>query len=282
VKETSSDLASRFLQGVGLADCPFGIAELRLRSYRRGQNGSPWRLAGKTNTAAEALEFLSTLSWPATRHVIFRNANGTTALLNNSRNGSDYADEVFHLPRHLSCRFARVVNQAGKVWRREKLRVVQSYSARIFSLSDARGETLRSVTCMDEGGRWVYHSAGTAHPVEATFGALVAKVSARFPPGQLAVLAAAYGLPLPTPSDFHRAGRYVLFSLESEYPVTTCTLAEADDPAYGYYLGGMGYVEHMATHASSVVSNFERCLEINPQYEPRVREYLREARSRLK
>ena len=43
----------------------------------------------------------------------------------------------------------------------------------------------------------------------------------------------------------------------------------------------MGYVKHMTTHATSVVINFERCIELNPEYEPKVRDYLAEARRQL-
>jgi hypothetical protein len=280
LNDAPTDLGARFLQGVGLAECPLAIAEQRLIGYHR-ESAAQWRLVNTTNTAAEALSFLSTLTWPPTRHVVFANGATSSAFINNSRNGSDYADEVFHLPRHLNCRFARVLCCPNRVWRQGKIREVQQYEARIFDLHDAKGETIRSILCMNDGGRWVYHTAGTPHPIEAQFSESSTRVSARFLPDQLAALAAAFGLPLPTQAQFRGAGQYVLFGQNSEHVFDTCTIAEADDPAYGYFRRGMGYVDHMDTHAASVVADFERCLAINPDYEPRVREYLREARRRL-
>lgn len=275
------ELASRFLQGVGLAECSLANAEQRLPAYGRGA-ARRLRLTGSTADANQALLFLSTLTWPATRHVLFDAGDKITAFVNNSRNGSDYADDVVCLPQHLGCRFARVVNCPQRIWRRGKLRVVQQYGARIFQLHDARGETIRSIACVNDGGRWVYHSAGTPHPMEAMFEDGDLRPSARFPSEQLAAIAAAFGFALPTPNRFCQAPRFLMFIQDFARPLSTCTIAEADDPAYMFFLRGMGYVSHIATHAASVVADFERCIEINPEYEPRVREYLSEARRRLK
>ena len=278
--DAAGNLVERFLQGVGLADIALDVASQRLSAYGRGSSVA-FRLVNTVTDGAKALEFLSTLTWPATRHVAFAAGDRLTALVNNSRNGSDYADYLVHLPRHLNCRFARVLNCPQRYWRRGKLREVLQYGARIFDLHDALGETIRSIACVNDGGRWVYHTAGEPHVIEATFGPVPARPSQRFPADQLSAISAAFGLPLPTPERFEQAGRYLLFAQESAHPVTTCTIEEADDPAYAYFLRGMGYVGHMATHAASVVADFERCLAINPEYEPRVRDYLNEARRRL-
>jgi hypothetical protein len=280
VSSTTDDLAARFLQGIGLADCPLSVVESRLPSYGGGSS-TAFRLAGETANGAEALAFLSTLTWPATRHVAFAGEGGTTVLLNNGRHGSDYADHVVRLPRHLGCRFARVVDQEQRVWRRGKLRVVLQYAARIFALHAADGSLVRSVACMNDGGRWTYESAGPPHLIEATFDEAGSKTSERFPSERLALLSEAFGLPLPRHEQFRRASRFLMFVQDSLSPVASCTLAEADDPAYGYYRRGMTYVPHMETHAASVIADFERCLEIDPGYESRVGEYLREARRRM-
>src|SRR5579885_3089196 len=163
VSHAGTKLAARFLEGVGLAECPLVVAMERLKTYHRATAAEQWRLVNTTTTAAEALAFLSTLTWPPTRHVLFANGTTSTAFINNSRNGSDYADDVFHLPRHLARPFARVVLRPQRVWRRGKLREMQQYAARIFDLHDAQGETVRSITCMNDGGRWVYHAAGMPH-----------------------------------------------------------------------------------------------------------------------
>ena len=236
--------------------------------------------AGTTADANAALTFLSTLTWPASRHVVFAAGDKLTALVNNCRNGSDYADDVLRLPRHLGCRFARVVNCPERVWRRGKLRVVQRYGARIFDLHDAQGEPIRSIACVHDGGRWVYHSSGTPHPQEATCEDGQLRPSARFPSEQLVAVAAAFGFAPPTPDRFHQSRRFLMFIQDFPRPLPTCTIAEADDPAYGYFLRGMGHVRFMDTHAASIVADFERCIEINPAYEPLVREHLAAARRR--
>jgi len=43
-----------------------------------------------------------------------------------------------------------------------------------------------------------------------------------------------------------------------------------DDRAYGYYQRGLGWLPHIQTHATSVIHDFERAIQINPAYEPKV------------
>ena len=278
--DATADPAARFLQGPGLANCPLSVAEARLPSYGSGSSAA-FRLAGETSNGAGALAFLSTLTWPASRHVAFAGEQDSTVLLNNGRCGSDYADHVVRLPRHLDCSFARVLDREKRVWRRDKLRVVQQYAARAFALHDSDGSLVRSIACMNDGGRWTYDSAGQPHPIEATFGEPAARTSERFPSEQLASLSAAFGLPLPRTEQFHRASRFLMFVESHAATAAGCTLAEADNPAHSYYQRGMTYVPHMATHAASVIADFERCLAIDPGYESRLGEHLREARRRM-
>jgi hypothetical protein len=56
-----------------------------------------------------------------------------------------------------------------------------------------------------------------------------------------------------------------------------CSIAEADDPACGYYLRGLGWVNRVGSHAESVIADFERCVRLNPDYADKVRGYLLEA-----
>jgi hypothetical protein len=270
------DLAGRFLQGVGLAECSLAVAEQRLPTYGRGM-----QLVAVTDDCDRALSFLSTLTWPASRYVAFAAAPQLTGIVNNSRSGSDLADDVVRMPRQLGCRFARVVNRSQRVWQQGKLRVVQQYGARIFALHDERGEPIRSIACINDGGRWVYHAAGEPHPIEPNLHPTPSRTSARFPAEQLRAVAAAYGFPLPTVMQFQSAARYLMLTRDDFPLLDTCSIEEADDPAYMYFVAGMGYVKFLETHAVSIVASFERCLAINPAYEPRVREPLAAARRRL-
>lgn len=57
----------------------------------------------------------------------------------------------------------------------------------------------------------------------------------------------------------------------------SCSLDEADDPAFIYLQRGLSWVPHMRTHASSVIADLERAIEINPAFGPGVRRWLVEA-----
>ena len=79
-------------------------------------------------------------------------------------------------------------------------------------------------------------------------------------------------------NDFMNAGHYILYRESVGGPVRSCTIEEADDPAYKYYLRGIGFAEHMRTHAESVILDLEKCVAINPAYRHRVEQVLAEAR----
>jgi hypothetical protein len=119
------------------------------------------------------------------------------------------------------------------------------------------------------------------HPVESSFPYDAPKKSARFTRDHLDELARAYGCPIPTARTFETAGQYLLFAQERGSAVEYCTVEEADDPAYWNYMSGMQWMKHIDTHASSVVACLERCISLNPRYEPRVRECLEAARKKM-
>lgn len=181
-------LAARFLEGIGVAELSLAVAGERIRA----RFADRFRLR-ESRDPREALDYLSTLTFPATRHVAFPTPSGV-ALVNNSRNGSDYADHVVLLPRQLGCRFVRVVNTRPRVWSRGGQREVMRYEARIFDLRDTAGDVVRSVCCMNDGGRWVFDTQGAPHPLEADFPYAAARKAARFTEAHLFQLAAAYGL----------------------------------------------------------------------------------------
>jgi hypothetical protein len=202
--------------------------------------------------------------------------------VNNSRNGSDYADYVVLLPAHLRRQFARVLAAPGKVWVRGDERGVLQYQATIFDLRDATGTCLRSIACMDDGGRWTFQNVGEPHPIEASFPYDQRRKRERFTPLHLHQLLEAHGLPVMTATDFMDAGDYLLASSAGAERLPTCTLAEADDPAFGYYQRGLTWCNHMATHASSVIADFERCVRLNPSYASKVRGHLEQAYRQLR
>lgn len=269
VSQTSADLAPRFLQGQGIAERPFEECRRLLPAF--------FTSVRFTNDPLAAIQFLSLLTWPATRHVAFRGDNRTTVLVNNSRGGSDYNDYVCLLPRHLECRFARVLCTPGRIWTDGVDQQVMQYQATIFDLRDRSGECIRSVTCMNDGGRWTFREQGLPHPVESSFPYDHRRKRQRFTPEHMRRLLDAYGLPLAGPTDFQRAGQYLLATSAGADQAATCTLEEADDPAYGYYVRGLSWCNHLATHFSSAIFDLERCVQLNPAYEPKVRPLLERA-----
>ena len=272
-------LAARFTEGVGLVDVSLQDVKDRLVDYRPGL-GQTWSFARETTDAGEALAFLSTLSFPPSRHVAFATVRGHAAFVNNRRGGSD-CGERNPLSRQLGCRHARVVSHPGRVWRRGSRRVTMKWEARIFSLSGPDCEPIRQVCCANDGGTWIFEEHGPRQAIESTFPYHATRKRDRFSDAHLRSLAESFALSIPTGEDLMRSGRYLLY--EGHYPlykrpILHCSLAEADDPAYGYYTRGMWYAESMKTHFSSVILDLGTCVEINPEYEPRVRERLAEAR----
>jgi hypothetical protein len=146
----------------------------------------------------------------------------------------------------------------------------------MFSLYDSEGEPIRTVECSDDGGRWSFSENGIPHPIESAFPYDARRKRERFTTEHLTQLISAFGLQPVTSDSFIAAGHYFLFDTPGT-KAKTCTIAEADDPAYGYYLRGLGWVPHIKTHASSVIADFERCIRINPEYEPKVRTALKKA-----
>lgn len=268
-------LASRFLSGYGIAQCSIDRCWDSLARFAHGDTSS-MRLLETTGDPERALVHLSRLSWPDTRHVLFATDDCSSVLVNNSRNGSDYADYAACMAQHLQTRFARVVCRAGREWSNGIEREVMQYEARMFCLYGASGEEIRTVACADDGGRWSFNTSGFPHPVESEFPYDARRKRDRFTAEHLNRLIDAFGLQSANADTFLSAEKYLLIDLPAR-KADFCSIAEADDPAYGYYRRGLGWVAYMETHAASVIADFERCVHINPGYEPRVRAMLAEA-----
>jgi hypothetical protein len=280
VSETT--IHPNILSGYGLIEAPFEVASSRLGSYKRADS-SEARVVSPLATAADALDFLSVRTFPATR-LVFVDLGPWTAVLTNSRNGSDFNDHQYWAGRTVGARTVRVVDAETRWWRRGKLRIRLSYEARSFELHQPDDSTVRSIVCMLDGDRWVFETSGQPLPIEASFDYDAPKKSDRFTRQNLRDLLEELG---PGHLDDERLLAAPRFGLAEEritnderrarVETWACSLEQADDPAFGLYLRGMGYVPYMKTHAQSVIHDFERAIEVNPAYEPKVRNYLREA-----
>lgn len=276
--------AARLTRGYCLVELPLGDLATRLGREVDGP-ASSFNVDDEVKDARQSLDFLSRLTFPPTRHVFFPAGSCWTAAVNNSKNGSDFAAHARRFAAGLGCRAIRVVNEEGRVWHRGKEHVVMAYEARIVVIHAPDGSVSKSITCMNDGGRWTFEISGPHHPVEDDFNYGAKRVRDRFSVDDMARLFRALELPQVTAETLVSAPRFVLViekyknqSWRRRIEDGACTFAQRDDPAYGFYRRGLGWVKHMATHAQSVVADFERAISINPDYEPLVREILARAR----
>jgi hypothetical protein len=270
------------LAGYGLVEAPYEKTVAGLDGLARGDQ-SRLSAVGRTTNAAEALEHLSRLTVPATQLIVVDRGEWT-AILTNHRGGSDFNDYQHLASSALGVRSIRVVDAAARWWRRDGLRERLGYEARIFEMHDADGSTIRSIACADDGGRWVFETYGHPLPIEASFAYDAARKKDRFTRENLRDLLVSIGPGLVTAEGLLAAPRFALLvdritdrAWRERVEAAACSYSDEDDPAFGYYRRGMTWVPHMATHATSVIADFERAVQINPSYEPRVRRYLREA-----
>ena len=272
----------RLTDGLGLVARPLDECQRGLDGWRLGQR-SLWSILRPSHDFQEVISFLSHLTYPATRHVMVPFDN-VTVFINNQLAGSDFADHALILCTRLGARTARAVDTPSRSWSAGTEREVLTHEARIVEVYQD-GNLLRSVTCMNDGGRWIFDCAGEPQPVEQSFDYQARRKRDRFTPANLKALLEAFGFPLPDLDALASVGHYVLVReqlLNSAYAerveAGACTPAQRDDPAFGYYQRGLGWVEHMQTHAESVVADFERAVRLNPDYGPLVEEHLVHAR----
>ena len=271
------------VRGYGLVEAPFGTTVDRFGTFTRA-SASEMRVVARTTDVDAALHHLSRLTVPATRLVIV-DQGSWTAILTNHRSGSDFNDHQFWAARSLGVRTIRVVDSAARWWKRGAVRERLAYEARIFELHGPDASNVRSIVCADDGGRWVFETSGDALPIEASFGYDAPRIKDRFTRENLRDLLESLGPGALTADRLVAAPRFALLedhitdpTYRSRVEAAACSRDEADDPAFGYFQRGMGYVDHMATHAPSIISDFERAVAIDPAYEPRVRDYLSAAR----
>lgn len=271
------------LSGYGLIDAPFDRVVETFASDRRGDQ-TETRVVEVTPDVTRALAHLDRRTVPATRLVVVRHGPWT-AVLTNARNGSDFNDHQHWAANALGVRTIRVVDSEARWWRRGQRRERLGYEARIFELRAPDGSLVRSITCADDGGRWVFETNGEPLPAEAAFEYNAPRTKDRLTRANLHDLLRSLGTEPLVAETFVTAPQLALLEERITNPAwrrqvesAACSLEEADDPAFGYFQRGMTWVPHMRTHASSVIADFERAVEINPAYEPRVRSYLLEAR----
>jgi hypothetical protein len=216
------------------------------------------------------------LTFPCTRLVLLPAGASYTAILTNAINGSDFADYGYSISRRSGVFSYRVVDQPSRIWKRGTLKEVIQYEARIFTQYDPDGREAKGIHCVDDGGRWSFHSSEPLLEIERSFPYAAKRKRERFKSENLRAVLRYCNLPEVTIQLFLKSTEFALIT-RPEKPRRTATPSEADNPAFGYYSRGMEYVPHMETHASSVIHDCERAITLDPGFEPKVRAYLDQA-----
>jgi hypothetical protein len=283
-----------YLSGYGLIELPHEccverlagaeVAGRRLGLARDGETAADPRRGSR----ADAVRYLSHLTHPATRSVLFAVDDGWTCMLTNARGGSDFHDEQRWIGPRCRARSCRVVDEDGLTRRAGEIVARMRYPARIFELTDELGRSVRSVSCSLDGDRWDFNVSGVPLPAEAGFPYDARRKRDRFTSEHLHALLRSLGIQSPAREAFEHAERFTLLAMRIEnggwaadVEARACTPEQADDPGYGYLERGLGWVEHMRTHATSVVSDMTRAVLLNPELEAAARPHLDAARRQL-
>ncbi len=279
----------RYLRGYGLVEAPLErcveqILTARLHGRPVAEPATDAGVSAPLDAGRDdAVAYLSVLTHPEMRRVLFAVNPRWTAVLNNRRDGSDFANDQHVFAQACQARTCRVVDSPSRIATVGPYKVRMEYPARIFDLQDAGGQTLRSVTCALDGSRWTFATHGAPLPAEADFPYGARRKSDRFTSEHLQSLVAAIGAGPPVAAAFERAERFVLTGIprSPDHLVDVSAPADVDDPAYGYFRRGLSWVPHMRTHAESVVIDMTCAVLLNPTREPDARPHLRAARKHL-
>ncbi|MEM9463941.1 MAG: hypothetical protein AAGA90_01130 [Actinomycetota bacterium] len=254
-------------------------------AFQAGKDSMKTEIVALDATLSEWVEFMSRLTWPATRFGLV--ARGEWTLVHgNRRGGPDFADEQRRLGFHLPVESIRVVDTTRTHRETNGYRVPINYTARMLSIQNGR-DPVRSITCADDGGRWVFETAGTPLPVEADFDYGARLKRARFTSDNLQAVLSTYQID----SQHRRLTESDRFVLVTEIPQDkewrakieslACSIAEDEDPAHGYFLRAQSWIRYMSTHAESAVFDLTKAQLLNPEYERLCRKPLRQARRTL-
>lgn len=269
----------------------YGLIQLPLPGATTAvvQSTPEWRrqVVAQDQPVAVARHFLDTVTWPPTRYVLFALDATWTVVVNNQRGGSDVADLVRAIRRSEPALAVRVVDHDAVDAVQNGFRVRTQYEARMVEIQ-SDGEVRRTITCADDGGRWSFETTGAPLPVEAQFDYEARRRRDRFTRQDLDALLQSLGASAVTEADFDQALGFTLLTSTPHDPqwlsrieALACTAAEAADPAHGYWQRGMSWVDHIETHAPSVVADLGKAMLLNPAFEERCRPALEMARTHL-
>jgi hypothetical protein len=276
--------AHRLTTGYGLIQLPFSVLADRLAGFEPG--GSEVWLFTRPENGAAALGQLIPLSHPARRYLVVPIGSSWCAVVDNGRDGPEFADFQRWIEPWSDVVTVRVVDQSAKTVVANGFRERMAWEARILEI---RGPQLRrSITCANDGGRWVFERAGDPLPIEAGFPYEARRKADRFGSAQLGAVLDYLGARPLSAADLLDAKQLLILTITDRDPLvqqrmerSDCTLEEAEDPAFGYWLRATTWIDHLETHAESAVFDLARAVALNPSYAKRARPHLKRARSVL-
>ena len=184
-------MGPRYLRGYGLLEAPVAHCVERLAA-------DPLLTARPAVVRDDAIAYLSELTSPATRHALFAVNDRWTAVVNNFRYGSDFADRSSWFSRACGARACRVVDTEAPS------------PVRIFQLVGPDGGRLRSVHLMLDGERWDFGTSGDPLPAETDLRYEAGREGERFTWWHVATLLASLGVEPPVPEAFAAAEAFFL------------------------------------------------------------------------
>jgi len=279
-------ITASVLGGYGLIRLPLQEAAAAI-SVSQPEQRWDRRVVARGQPLSATLDYLDTVTWPATRYVLFPLNDRWTVIVNNQRGGTEVADLLGHMKRREPATAVRVVDHEASFVVCNGFRVRQQYAARMVAIQ-ADGETVRSITCANDGGRWTFETFGAPLHVEAEFDYTARRKRDRFTEGNLDTLLASIGARRVTARDLEQTEDFMLLAVtprdekwRGRIESDALTTAEAADPAQSYLRRGLGWVGHMETHAASLVNDYGRAILLNPELESQCRSALDRARAQL-
>src|SRR5439155_12114532 len=164
-----------------------------------------------------------------------------------------------------------------------------AYEAHMVTVRDEQGESVRTIICMNDGGRWGFQAYG-GEPLGGRGGLRLRRATQTrsLHPRERARAPRVTRRPPAVQQSFARADRLQLFHQEvrdavwaAKIETAACTPQQADDPAFSLWTSAMSYVPHIQTHASSVVLYLTEALLLNGDLQPEAEPYLEAARRTL-
>ncbi len=128
-----------------------------------GASGIGAEAESRNDDLRTILVSLAPLSVPSTRFAFVQTQSHWTAYFDNFRLGTDAGSRMSELGRRVGCRAIRITSVEHTI---RKGRSDGEYGGVILSVTGALGETIRTISVVNDGGRWTFDAFGDPFPFE--------------------------------------------------------------------------------------------------------------------